>query len=135
MSMSSLSHFKMKLPPVGVVLGWHRHHGRPEGLRRAGSTRGGDFYMATSGAFPLATSGDFFMATDSNCLSLNGHYADLKSATMTGSGPATSLAGLPCSLLVTIPFTFHIQWSPGGQRSDLPATVNTNPWRDPWDST
>ena len=31
--MSSSADFRMKLPPVGVVLGWHRHHGRLGGTR------------------------------------------------------------------------------------------------------
>ena len=62
----------------------------------------------------------------SNCVSLNGRFSGLKAATMTGSGPATSGLGAPCSLLVTIPFKFHIDWS-NGQHSDLSATVNSNP--------
>ena len=62
----------------------------------------------------------------SNCMSLNGHYSKLKAGTITGSGPAQSLGGLPCSLVLTIQFKLHINWT-DGQQSELNATVNSDP--------
>src|SRR5579859_1283076 len=47
----------------------------------------------------------------SNCLSLNGRYSPLKAGLMTGSGPAQSLGGVPCNLLLTIAFTLQISWA------------------------
>ncbi len=38
----------------------------------------------------------------------------------------TAVGGIPCSLLVTIPFAFDIAWS-NGAHSHLNATVNSNP--------
>ena len=49
---------------------WRHHCRRPEGTPGGTSTRGGDFYLATSGDLALATSGDFLMATDSPHASL-----------------------------------------------------------------
>jgi hypothetical protein len=62
----------------------------------------------------------------SNCLSLNGRYSDLSSGLMTGSGPATSLPGIPCSLVLTVNYKLKVDWS-NGQTSKVDAEVNSNP--------
>jgi len=63
----------------------------------------------------------------SNCLSLNGRYSSIRAATSTGAGTATSVGLVPCSLVVTIPFTFTINWS-NGQQGTMSALVNDNPF-------
>ena len=63
----------------------------------------------------------------SNCLSLNGRYTSLRAATSTGAGTATSVGLVPCSLVITIPFQFQINWSNGDQ-STMSALVNDNPF-------
>ena len=47
------------------MTGWHRHHHRPGLTLPIDTSKGRDFYLATSGNLHLATSGDHFMATDS----------------------------------------------------------------------
>jgi hypothetical protein len=62
-----------------------------------------------------------------NCISLDGAYPDLTAGTVTNAvGTATSLAGVPCSLLITITGTATIDWT-DGQQTTFDFTVNTNP--------
>jgi hypothetical protein len=48
----------------------------------------------------------------SNCLSLNGNYPDLDSATFDGDGVATAVPGVPCSLMIAIEGDAEADWSP-----------------------
>jgi hypothetical protein len=64
----------------------------------------------------------------SNCVSPNQNYTALQSASITGSGTATAVPGVPCSLLLTINFTATVVWSPpGSPNSELDVVVSTNP--------
>jgi hypothetical protein len=63
-----------------------------------------------------------------DCVSPNSRYSNLRSATVLASGRATALAGVPCSLLLTITGTGTITWSPTGQKSGFTFTVNTDPF-------
>ena len=61
------------------------------------------------------------------CMSPNGMYSDLKSATWTASGTATAAPGPnPCSLLLRLVVTGPAIWSPTGEQSTFTGTFNTN---------
>lgn len=61
-----------------------------------------------------------------NCISPNGTHDDLLSASVTGTGTAVSLAGVPCSLLLTVEGTADFTWNTG-DTSEVSFVVNTNP--------
>jgi hypothetical protein len=61
------------------------------------------------------------------CMSPNGVFPDLRSATAIGSGSAASgSGGNPCSLLLNIQLKASTTWSPTGQHSKASFTINTN---------
>jgi hypothetical protein len=60
------------------------------------------------------------------CESPNGNYPALASGTADASGEATSLGGVPCSLLLTATGSGRFIWNTG-QVSRFDWTVNTNP--------
>ncbi|WP_018348149.1 hypothetical protein [Longispora albida] len=65
--------------------------------------------------------------TLTGCVSVNGAYTQLKSATLTASGTATAAPGLnPCTLVLTITLTGTLTWTPTGQQSGISAVLNTN---------
>lgn len=61
-----------------------------------------------------------------NCISPNGEHDDLLSGAVTGSGTAESLAGVPCSLLLTVEGTADLTWNTGAT-SEIEFLANTNP--------
>ena len=62
----------------------------------------------------------------SSCTSANGRFSELQSATVQATGPATSLGGVPCNLLLTVTGTGSITWNTG-DKSKLTFDINTNP--------
>lgn len=60
------------------------------------------------------------------CTSPNGNFPRLASGTVQASGPATSLGGVPCNLLLTVTGTGTITWNTN-QKSKLTFDINTNP--------
>ncbi|GAA2687980.1 MULTISPECIES: hypothetical protein [Actinosynnema] len=68
------------------------------------------------------------VATLVNCLSPSGDHTHLKGGAVSdATGTATSLAGVPCSLLITITGRATIVWSPAAGQTTFDFTVNTNP--------
>ncbi|MGZ3144633.1 hypothetical protein ACVDFE_22095 [Lentzea chajnantorensis] len=62
-----------------------------------------------------------------NCLSPNGSHPELAGGAVTSAtGTATSLGGVPCSLLLTLTGSATILWSPGDEQTTFDFTVRTN---------
>ena len=70
------------------------------------------------------------IAVVTTCVSPNGTQRDLVSAQIHATGSVTSVAGVPCNLLLTLTATATFTWNTG-QMSVVAATLNTDPMSGP----